>query len=89
MKKQDMLNIAKKAYFQVQITQGEDLLDEAIFAITKRFIHCVDPTIIPPDTENYPEEPWFMVVMNVTEMILGGREGKLYFTKNSFPFLSE
>ncbi|MGK9450280.1 hypothetical protein ACSSZE_03305 [Acidithiobacillus caldus] len=86
MKKQDMLHIAKSA-FPVQVTQGEALLDDAIFTISKRFVHAIDPTYPLPATDDLPEEPWFTVIMRVTEMILGGRNGKLYFTKNSFPFL--
>ena len=86
MKKQDMLNIAKNA-FPVKITQGEALLDTAIFTISQRFIRSIDSTYIQTDTDNLPEEPWFTVIMAVTEMLLGGRKGKLYFTQNSFPFL--
>jgi hypothetical protein len=86
MKKQDMLNIAKKA-FPVEITKGEALLDTAIFTISQRFIRSIDSTYIMPDTDNLPEEPWFTVIMAVTEMLLRGRTGPLYFTQNSFPFL--
>ncbi|MDD3759808.1 MAG: hypothetical protein PHO57_03140 [Acidithiobacillus sp.] len=86
MKKEIMLQIAKAA-FPVQITQGEALLDDAIFTISQRFIHAIDPGYAMPVTNDLPEEPWFTVIMRVTEMILGGRNGKLYFTQNSFPFL--
>ncbi|MBU2853439.1 hypothetical protein [Acidithiobacillus ferriphilus] len=86
MKKQDMLNIAKKA-FPVKITQGEALLDAAIFTISQRFIRCMDPGYVLPDSDSLPDDPWFAVIMAVTEMLLGGRQGKLHFTHNSFPFL--
>ncbi|MCL4525189.1 MAG: hypothetical protein M1492_01595 [Gammaproteobacteria bacterium] len=86
MKKQTMLDIAKKA-FPVEITQGESLLDTAIFTISQRFIRAMDHGYVLPDSDELPDEPWFIVIMAVTEMILGGRDGKLYFTQNSFPFL--
>jgi len=84
MKKEILLKMAKSA-FPVEITKGEPLLDAAILTISQRFVHCMDPAM--PFTDDLPEEPWFTVIMAVTETILGGRKGKLYFTKNSFPFL--
>lgn len=88
MNKQDMLDMAKKA-FPVEITRGEALLDAAIWTLSERFIRCMDPSFPLPDPANVPEDPWFTVVMAVTEMLLKNRHGRLYFTQNSFPFLRD
>lgn len=86
MHKKAMIDMAKKA-FPVEITQGEELLDEAIFTISQRFVRCMDRDYPLPTTDELPEELWFQVIMAVTEMLLQGRKGRLYFTEKSFPFL--
>lgn len=86
MKKQDIIHTVKQA-FPIEITRGEDLLDEAIWVISVRFIRSMDPTFPVPDPENLSAEPWFTVIMAVAEMLLQNRTGRLYFTDKSFPFL--
>lgn len=81
-----MINIAKKA-FPVEITRGESLLDEAIWTISLRFVKSMDSDFPLPSTNDLPEEPWFTVIMAVTETLLHDRSGRLYFSEKSFPFL--
>lgn len=86
MKRQDMLRMVKAA-FPIQITRGEEYLDAALFELSRRFILCMDRNYPMPKDDDYPEEPWFLIMLPMAEKILGGRSGKLYFTENSFPFL--
>lgn len=88
MKRQMMIDMAK-TIFPIEITQGEEFLDQAVFFLSKRFIQAIDPQYPMPESENeLPEEPWFTVIMSITERILQGRSGKIHFTEKSFPFLA-
>lgn len=88
MTRTELLHFMKEIY-PIQITGGEEILDDAIWELSKRFVRAINPEFPEPDIKNLPVEPWWGVVSAFTEQLLQGRTGKVYFTKNSFPFLNK